>query len=302
MIIICPHAYAKVRYLTFHYNKPEFIEYQYKTLKKFMLDDYELIVFNDARDPEYEKSIRETCEKFGIQSVRYQQEWHEEEPLNYKIAEWLKDPNIKNIHSFISTHPHDIAKQPSVRHCHVIKYALEHFGYNHNDIVGLIDGDAFPIRPLSCRSLVSDCDIAGIQKRPGNSSEIDYLWVVFIIFDMRTMPKKEELNFDIALINNMIHDTGSETYHFLLNNPNIRCKKFKGIMSDHFNDVSRDSMINEGFTTPEINLIKNNSTNYPFELHLDKHLFHFLSSSFNVPGYLEKEILVKEFVEAILAE
>ena len=39
---------TKVLIFTYSYNKPEFIELQYKTFKKFLLDDHELIVFNDA--------------------------------------------------------------------------------------------------------------------------------------------------------------------------------------------------------------------------------------------------------------
>ncbi len=43
---------AKVLLFTFAYNRPELIELQYKTFKKFLLDDYELIVINDAKSPD----------------------------------------------------------------------------------------------------------------------------------------------------------------------------------------------------------------------------------------------------------
>ena len=78
MIILSNRVSAKVRFLTFHYNHPEFIEIQYQTFQKFMMDDYELIVFNDAKDPKFEIAIRETCEKYGIPCIRFQQEWHRE--------------------------------------------------------------------------------------------------------------------------------------------------------------------------------------------------------------------------------
>lgn len=290
---------AKVRFLTFHYDKPEFIDIQYKTFKKFMLDDYELIVFNDAKDPAIEKSIQETCDKYGIQCIRFNQEWHEEAPLNYKIAEWLKDPKIFNPHTFISPNPRDIGKQPSVRHCHVIKYAMENFGYNHDDIVGLVDGDAFPIRPLSVRSLLSDCDIAGIRK---NYYPIEYLWVVFMVFDMRSFPNKKDLIFDLAVVDNMIHDTGSNLYHFLLDNPHIRCKKYDGLTGNNFPDKSVDALLSAGFSEPEIDLIQKENTKIPVEFHLDKRLLHFSTSSFNFSGHVEKLALVKDFAEKILAD
>lgn len=54
---------AKIRILTFHYNKPDFIEWQYKTFKRFLMDDFELIVFNDAARSKDEKAIQEIFER-----------------------------------------------------------------------------------------------------------------------------------------------------------------------------------------------------------------------------------------------
>jgi len=40
----------KVLVLTCAFNRPDFIELQYKTFKAFLNDDYEFVVFNDANN------------------------------------------------------------------------------------------------------------------------------------------------------------------------------------------------------------------------------------------------------------
>ena len=215
----------------------------------------------------------------------------EKQPLNDQIAEWLKNPNITNLHHFISPAPVDIGQQPSVRHCHVIKYALENYGINHNDIVVIVDGDAFPIRPISVRSLLSDYHFAGLLK-------LEYLWVVFVAFDPRNVPNIQDLKFDIAVIDNVIHDTGSHTYHYLRNNPNAIVRTDLGIDSTFLATKEISTLLEDGFTYPEIDLIKKNVWP-PVIFNWDNHFLHFFSVSFDFHGK-HKEESVKEFVDAIL--
>ena len=39
--------YPQILICTFAYNRPDFIEIQYLTFKKFLMDDFKLVVFND---------------------------------------------------------------------------------------------------------------------------------------------------------------------------------------------------------------------------------------------------------------
>jgi hypothetical protein len=288
---------AKIRILTFHYNLPELIEIQHKTLKRFLKEDYELIVFNDAREPQHERAIQETCDKFGIRCVRFKPEWHDMDLLNAKVNEWAANPNlyshIGNIHS----------QHPSVRHCHVIQYALDKFGYNHNDLVALLDGDCFLTRPVSFKKLLGNNDIIGIRKEEGG---YDYLWVVFTLFDPRTAPHKDDLKFHIDVINNQIHDTGSHTYHYLEDHPEVVYQKFKGEASSGFYHWSDEDMRNYGFTPNEIALLRDLDSlkGFPWpitvEFHINNQFIHLGNSSFGLPGHQEKLDCVKRFVKRIL--
>ena len=54
-------AHAKVLVITHSYNRPDFIEIQHKTLKKSLKDEYEFVVFNDAKYANTRVAIEKTC-------------------------------------------------------------------------------------------------------------------------------------------------------------------------------------------------------------------------------------------------
>lgn len=70
----------------------------------------------------------------------------------------------------------------------MIQYALDHYGYDHDDIIVILDGDAFPIRPLNLYHLLADNPIVGI-KRLIQEDNMDHLWAPFIAFNPKALPK-----------------------------------------------------------------------------------------------------------------
>jgi hypothetical protein len=298
------HIEAKVRILTFHCNDANFIDLQYKAFKKFMLDDYELIVFNDAASCEPEKEIRKRCEKYGIRCIRYEQKWHDTDPFNDQVYLQLQDPGL--IHDHISTITRNpvgsieqrIAAHPSIRHCHVIQYSLDHFGYDHDDVVAILDGDAFPIRPISFRSLVRDYHITGIIK-DYFLDNVDYLWVPFIVINMPSIPHKDDLKFHVDVINGKLFDTGSHMYHYLQNHPDVCAKKHVGLASQGVAHWDKGALYRYGFTKNEVQFIKSLPKTENVEFHVDKRILHFANSSFLQENHKEKFACVKFFVDKV---
>jgi len=304
MVMLNIQLSAKVRLITFHYNEPAFIELQYKAFSKFLEEDHELIVFNDGNTHERARAIRKMCEKYGIKCVRFEQKWHAKDPLNLQIKQWLDDPNIYSHISF-NRYPEGvsietIAQQASIRHCHAIQYAMDHFGYDHNDIVAIVDGDCFPIRPVSLKLLLKDCDIFGINRYIAEEN-VEYLWVPFIAFDPRRLPNLRDLKFNVSVINNKMHDTGAETYHYLKNNPHVRAKKYLGSASTGYYNWSLLQLKTAGFSEEESWLIKNLPWPQCVEFHIDKRFLHFGGSSFELEGHKTKAEYVAEFINAITA-
>jgi hypothetical protein len=299
--VLTTYLDAKPRLLTFHYNLPQFIELQHKTLQKFMCTDYELIVFNDARTEEMAQQIQATCDACGIQCIRYEQEWHTTHPLNTQISEYLKTPGVHSHITFDSSDPKVIGEQASVRHCHVIQYALDHYGYDHDDLVVIMDGDIFPIKPIHLYAITLGSDITGIYKEvPEN--DVSYFWVPFIALDMPSLPNKKDLRFHVDLIDDYVHDSGAHSFHYLENNPKVTTKKFSWLCTSHYSKKSASQMKRLGLDRDAIQLVKRLLWPMNVELHIEQHFLHFGGSSFVLWDHQTKEQVVTEFLNEILAK
>ena len=216
---------SKIRLLTFHYNLPQCIEMQHKTLQKFLKekDDYELIVFNDSSDEKIKKEIIDICSKLNILCVNFPQHLHEEWPLSRRISKNSPYNTLKSTDG-------------SVRHCHVARYAMEHFGSNHDDIVGVLDGDMFIVKPFSIREKMKDYDIVASRQTDYFQRGYEYAWIALCFFKPFNLPNKHDFHFDFVVHNYckdpilgdgnwFIHlDSGAQTYFYMKDNPSVNYK------------------------------------------------------------------------------
>lgn len=289
---------AKVRLLTFHFNKPELISLQHRAFQKFMQDDYELIVFNDAKTGELEAAIKMECDKCGIKCVRYEQEWHSLNALNDQVLKWQQDPTVVKMPYFFAFSREEIAQQASVRHCHVIQYALEGFGYEHDDIVAIVDGDLFPVRPISLRHMMQNTPIVASMKP---EVDINYFWVTFIAMDMRKLPDKRELTLSLGCVNGVMHDSGAYSYFYIKSHPEVRYKGFSVINSAQVNALDSETLKNQyGFNAEEcelIRLVTQNGEDVDFQI--EGHFLH-MRGSHNEWRMQRKQAEVTAFFERLL--
>lgn len=186
----------KVLILTYSCNRPDFIEWQYKTFEKFLLDDYEFVVFNDAQNSGVSSQIEAMCDKYGITCVRVPQ-----------------------------NHPDNT---PGGRHQDSIRYSLDSRGFKHAGIVCMIDSDMFLVKHFSIVNLMKNYDIAGWGQFRLN--EIYYLFPGLVFLDMHRLPNKETMNWAGGNINGLAVDTGGQIHHYLKYNPNVRLYKMDSII------------------------------------------------------------------------
>lgn len=264
--------FGKVRLLTFQYNSPELIELQQKAFKKFMKEDFETVLINDAENPNFEEAIRQKCDQLGIHCVRYNQEWHRNDPLNDQIRAWVKEhPHIEY---FLGGFKNDPSQHPSVRHSHLIQYALNHFGYDHDDLIAIVDGDLFPIRPFALREWMKEGDILGIQ----------FYRAPFIAFYPKLLPDVKQLSFGVSFYDNCFQDTGSLCQYYLAQHPEV---KFVGYPEKNTRDLtylSIEELMRLGFREEEAQLVRALPNRHNMEFHLDNHFIHLGSSVTNLLG------------------
>jgi hypothetical protein len=281
---------GKIRFLTFHYNQPELIILQSQAFRAFIQDDYELIVFNDGATEEMAQQIQLSCEMAGVYCVRYEQHWHEKDLLNILVRSWLSNPRISS--QRLPDLRGNMLANGSLRHCHIIQYALDHFGYQHDDIVVILDGDLLPIRPISIRALLNNAAIAGSFR-----DNFLYLWVTFIAMDMPKLPDKGDLRFSIDVINNVLYDSGAHSYYYLHRNHTLSKKIFPAIESYTISSWDTAKLKAEHrFTDSECQFIRAIiELNHEVDFQVENHFLH-LRASRSDEVMRTKLPIAKEFV------
>lgn len=152
-------------------NNPHFIEIQYHTLKKYCKNEYEFIVFNDAKSfPDYTNGdditlrtqIEKMCDTLHIQCI-----------------------NIPN------EHHRDITADPSVRCADSMNFMLRYQKENPDQYL-ILDSDMFLVDDLDISHYSSyDCAIV-LQSR----SEKVYFWHGICYMDTTKMKNMDLLNWN----------------------------------------------------------------------------------------------------------
>ena len=318
------NLYAKVRILTCHYNQADFIELQYKTFSKFLEEDFEMIVFNDAATISNKEQIENVCMQYGIQCVRFEPEWHFTDPLNTYLHMRLQDPSVSGYWGWnASTSIEELSQHPSIRHSHVIKYALSHYGYDHDDLVVLMDADNFLVKPLSLKTLMGSSDIVAFSRwgldpyailRKKSMIELPkhlphYPWVVFIAFHPRKIPSPHELRLDADVVNghpgfneNSIGDTGSACYLYLKKYPQVKIKEFIWLYGWALVNQCTPSEVKDMKISPHLIQLSKDILPHSVQLFCLEHFVHIGRGSFEPLGHHTVVHHFHKFVDKILAE
>lgn len=200
--------YSKVLIFTYAYNRPDFIVLQDATFKHFMQNEYQFIVFNDAVKPSDYQEIKAVCEQLNIPCIDIPQEIHTRPYLHRTDWGEFKNPN-----------------QPSTRNSNVVQYSLDMVGFNHDDILMLIDSDMFLIKKFDVRAYMngykiaafykSCCDVIMNGQHTADTPHIDYLWIGLAFLNMGTLPLKNALNFNCGTQGKVQLDAGGFTFAYM---------------------------------------------------------------------------------------
>ncbi|NRB21301.1 hypothetical protein HRU45_00985 [Candidatus Dependentiae bacterium] len=196
---------------------------QHKTFQKFLQDDYEFVVWNDAPKKNMQKEIEGICEKYHIHCIAIPQEIHDKPYLKRPLSGPLS--------------PYHAAP---VRNSNVVQYSLDSVGFDHDDIVVLIDSDLFLIKNFSFSQYLDGFDLAGnklqcdkqwythtCDKAHPEIEPFHYLWIGLVFLNVKTMPNKRTIDFNCGyLYNNVLMDAGGFTHYYLRDNQNAKIKSF----------------------------------------------------------------------------
>ena len=256
--------------MTYAHSRPDFIELHVKTFEAFLQDEYEYVVFNDAPNNQMRKKIHQTCEKLGVRCF--------------------------------DVPPHASDRQnPSLRHCDGIRYSLKTIGFDYNGMVAMIDAEMLLVRRFRGAGYIKDYEFIGChQVRAKGTIRVEYTAPCLVFMDMRTLPNKRTINFEVGHIKGLACDVGAHTYYYFKNNPTV---KLKWYVSAPKNGLPQDagSLHALGYDENSINLILTMDGKYGFEFHGNSYFIHYYTGGSNWPGYSqswlnEKNRLLYQFI------
>lgn len=162
------------------FNNKSFIEYQAKTFKKFLKEDFNLNIVDNS---------------------------------NNNTSDEIENLCFKNQLKYIRINNNPFHGNPSFSHSHAVQYIFEnHVIKNNDEMVIITEFDVFLIKYFSLRNYLLDYDIAGIHQKRGSFS---YLHPGLIIMDNKRLPNKHEINFSPVTIDNTGLDTGGGLTFYL---------------------------------------------------------------------------------------
>lgn len=267
--------YAKVLIITHNYNAPEFIPCQAQLFKHFLLDEFEYVVFNDAPDETIARTIEAACKQNHVRCIRIPQEIHTRPYLHREPSEPLH--------------------RPDVRHANAFQYSLDVLGFDHDDIVFIIDSDMFLIRPFSIKKYMENVDIAGEAPRfCWGSAPVRYVWTGLCLFNMPRLPDKRTICVNSGFIYGQRVDSGGYLHYYLEKHPEVIIKSMPGFapgwafFCPHRGTINHPnyyvpqeeqlrSLRQQGFSEKEITFFQKKPDT--IELHFDKHFIHYVGGS-----------------------
>ncbi len=179
----------KIKLYTYADRRPDFIELQYRSLKHYLKNDFELIVFNNCSifHPFRRQEIRNECKRLSLQCLEVKQNHSNPNMACAVPIQWSFDT--------------------------IIKY--------DKGISCIIDSDMFLVSPFDIEKHMKNFDFAAVKQI---REHVNYLWNGLMFFDLRTLPDKDSMNFMCGKVEGQAVDVGGLLYYWLKKNPDLRLR------------------------------------------------------------------------------
>lgn len=225
----------KVTIYTLADKRPDFIPVQYESFKKFLKDDYEYIVINNAIGSKKRKNlIKKTCETLGIKQI-----------------EVKKDKRFKTIGKQKVFSMFGFYVNPNVAAAYPIKWIWEKFCSDNTDrLAVLIDSDMFLCKEVSFNEELGESDASLILQYRGlediENPKVAYPWNGICIFNIEKIPNLKDLNWDCgviksAFLNGYSVDVGGYG-HFWLQENKIKIKNISEYAIHNYKILSENKI------------------------------------------------------------
>lgn len=270
---------SKLLIITHAYNRPDFITLQDLTFKSLLKDEYEFVVFNDARNPLFRQQIFDVCTSLNLRCIGIPQEIHDR-------------PYLKRL-------PGEDFNHSCCRCANVVQYSLNELGFFHDDIVAIVDSDLFLIKEFSIRDYMKGYALAGLDQQ---RDYVHYLWNGIVFFDMPNLPNKKSINFNSGEVNRIRVDVGGHTYHYILNHPEVKIRYINEYYPHKLKKKSIEKLADFGITDKTMKFVTAGFDRSA--LLLDSTFFHYQSATWDNKGadyHTKKTAMLNECIKEAIS-
>jgi hypothetical protein len=235
-----------IHIFTYAHKRPDFIKIQYESIKKYVIGEYEYVVFNNAIDSmQQHNDIKKICDE-----------------LNIKCVDIIIDNDItsKLIMGHIYNNTYSNA---NVGTSYPIMYTFKNYLTSESKIC-IIDSDMFFINNINFNEVMKNKDALYIPQYRDNNN-LKYMWNAFVCLNFERNELLKNLDWNCDYVGNIGLDVGGKTRHFLVEN-----KLDISIMEEY----SIYDYIDDG-STKKIHFILNGNINYNLVLDQNNNLLSF---------------------------
>jgi hypothetical protein len=200
---------------TYALGRADLIPLQYACLKKFVVGDFEYLVFNNSAegDPAI-NAIEQTCRQIGVRCIRVTER---------------------------------IDQLGSVSHGQALDWSLKnHIFATPLDYVLILDFDMFLLEALNIKEFMADSDVAGI---PQSRQHVSYLWPGLLFMKLAGMPNLNSLSLNCHPVDGVNVDSGGDFAIYAKDNPGIKIKHLNHTShittKEHFSSFFRQDMVDK---------------------------------------------------------
>lgn len=173
-------------------NRGDFVRPQFELFKKFMVDPFEYVVFNNSADDRRPEDILRACDEAGCRCVR------------------VSDRNHRTVNE---------------AHAQAINWLYKNYilgEFRNFDYFLSIDFDMFLMDKFSVDEFMKGFNIAGVAQA---RQHVRYWWPGVLFLDLKS-PALQEINFFCGLVDGIGVDTGGQLARYVREHPEVKVKEF----------------------------------------------------------------------------
>lgn len=173
-----------IKVFIFAFNRPDLLEMQVDSLRKFNQDPLNITVVQDKHDDSYTEDFISICKKVDVELI---------------------------------THNAQSNRTASQYHADSVQFVYDnHLG--DGDVVLFLDHDMFAIEEMNLTEMIGSHDVLGLYQERG---PVKYIWPGMMLFKYDSL-KGLEFSFSPGSYNGQMLDTGGGTYKLFESNLDIQ--------------------------------------------------------------------------------